>query len=72
MNTHESTRASTANCNQERRTLMTINAGVWIDHHKAVILLITEQGEDLRQIISDDTKTAHPRWCSERTILHAQ
>src|SRR6476660_3476843 len=39
---------------------MTINAGVWIDHHKAVILLINERGEDLREIISDDTKTLHP------------
>ena len=38
---------------------MTINAGVWIDHHKAVILLINEQGEDLREIISDDTKVLH-------------
>ena len=37
-------------------TLMTINAGVWIDHHKAVILLISDEGEDLRQITSD----AHP------------
>ncbi len=38
---------------------MTINAGVWIDHHKAVILLINEQGEDMREIISDDTKVLH-------------
>jgi len=37
---------------------MTINAGVWIDHRKAVILLITEEGEDLRQIVSNDNKTA--------------
>jgi hypothetical protein len=37
---------------------MTINAGVWIDHRKAVILLITEEGEDMRQIMSDDSKTA--------------
>jgi hypothetical protein len=41
---------------QEKKTLMAINAGVWIDHHKAVILLITDEGEDLRQITSD----AHP------------
>jgi stalled ribosome rescue protein Dom34 len=38
---------------------MTINAGVWIDHHKAVILLITEEGENMRQIISDENKEAH-------------
>jgi hypothetical protein len=38
---------------------MTINAGVWIDHHKAVVLRITDAGEDIRQIISGDNKTAH-------------
>jgi len=32
---------------------MTINAGVWIDHHKAVVVLITEDGEDMLQIMSD-------------------
>ena len=32
---------------------MTINAGVWIDHHKAVVVLFTEKGEDLRQILAD-------------------
>jgi hypothetical protein len=37
---------------------MTINAGVWIDHHKAVILLITEDGENIRQILSDESKEA--------------
>src|SRR6476619_2285715 len=35
---------------------MTINAGVWIDHHKAVILLITDGREDLRQIAAGDTE----------------
>jgi stalled ribosome rescue protein Dom34 len=29
---------------------MTINAGVWIDHHKAVVILITD---DMRQVCSD-------------------
>ena len=37
---------------------MTINAGVWIDHHKAVVLRITDEGEDIRQVISGDNKTA--------------
>jgi hypothetical protein len=37
---------------------MTINAGIWIDHHKAVVLRITDKGEDLHQIISDDNNTA--------------
>jgi hypothetical protein len=38
---------------------MTINAGVWIDHYKAVVLRFTGDGEDIRQIISGDNKTAH-------------
>jgi len=38
---------------------MTINAGIWIDHHKAVVLRITDKGEDIRQIISSENKTAH-------------
>ncbi len=38
---------------------MTINAGVWIDHHKAVVVLITDDGEDIRHILSDVKKTAH-------------
>jgi len=32
---------------------MTITAGVWIDHHKAVVVLITEEGEKMLQILSD-------------------
>jgi len=29
---------------------MTINAGVWIDHHKAVVVRFTDTGEDTLQI----------------------
>jgi stalled ribosome rescue protein Dom34 len=32
---------------------MTMNAGVWIDHHKAVVILITDEDEDMLQIMSD-------------------
>jgi len=32
---------------------MAINAGVWIDHHKAVIVRIMDHGEDTRRIDSD-------------------
>jgi len=32
---------------------MTINAGVWIDHHKAVLVLITKAEETILQILSD-------------------
>src|SRR5688572_31867360 len=38
---------------------MTINAGVWIDHHKAVILLVSDEGENVRQIMSDDRNSSH-------------
>ncbi len=38
---------------------MTIKAGVWIDHHKAVILLITDGKENMRQIEADNTKAGH-------------
>ena len=32
---------------------MTINAGVWIDHHKAVVVLLTDEGQEMLQIGSD-------------------
>jgi len=38
---------------------MTINAGVWIDHHKAVVVLLTDDGEDTLQILSDRDTPAH-------------
>jgi peptide subunit release factor 1 (eRF1) len=37
---------------------MTINAGVWIDHHKAVIVLLTDNGEDVLQILSSQGASA--------------
>jgi stalled ribosome rescue protein Dom34 len=32
---------------------MTTNAGVWIDHHKAVVVLLTDEGQEMLQILSD-------------------
>jgi hypothetical protein len=32
---------------------MTINAGIWIDHHRAVVVLLSDQGEEVLQIQSD-------------------
>ena len=32
---------------------MKIKAGVWIDHHKAVVVLISDKGEETRQIESN-------------------
>ena len=37
---------------------MTMNAGVWIDHHKAVVVLLTDEGEDRLQILSDHDAAA--------------
>lgn len=37
---------------------MTINAGVWIDHHKAVVVLLTEQGQEMLKIKSDQGDSA--------------
>ena len=35
---------------------MKIKAGVWIDHHKAVVVLISDHGEETRQIESNVDK----------------
>jgi hypothetical protein len=32
---------------------MTINAGVWIDHQQAVVVLISEAGEEMRHVLSE-------------------
>ncbi len=32
---------------------MAINAGVWIDHHKAVVVRMTDNGEEIKQIKSN-------------------
>ena len=37
----------------ERARPMTMNAGVWIDHHKAVVVLITAKDEAMLQIMSN-------------------
>lgn len=37
---------------------MTINAGVWIDHHKAVVVLLTDEGQEMLQILSDHDASA--------------
>jgi len=35
---------------------MAIKAGVWIDHHRAVVVLLTDTGEEIRQIESNADK----------------
>lgn len=32
---------------------MSINAGVWIDHHRAVVVLLTDNGEEIKTIKSN-------------------
>lgn len=34
---------------------MTINAGIWIDHHNAVVVLITDGAEVAEVILADAT-----------------
>ncbi|MFN0199576.1 MAG: hypothetical protein ACKVT0_22720 [Planctomycetaceae bacterium] len=36
--------------------VMSIKGGVWIDHHKAVVVLMKDGGEEIRQIESDVDK----------------
>ena len=35
---------------------MSINAGLWIDHRKAVVVVVTEAGEEINQILSKAEK----------------
>jgi hypothetical protein len=35
---------------------MSKRAGLWIDHRKAVIVIVTEQGEEIKEITSDMEK----------------
>lgn len=37
---------------------MTINAGIWIDHHKAVVVLITD-GADVTEVIMADAEATN-------------
>ncbi len=37
---------------------MSIKAGVWIDHHKAVVVLLQDGGEEIKQIESNTDKAS--------------
>ena len=37
---------------------MTMNAGVWIDHDKAIVVLLTDEGQEMLQIRSDQAASA--------------
>jgi hypothetical protein len=37
---------------------MAMNAGVWIDHHRAVVVLLTDEGQEMLQIRSDEGVSA--------------
>jgi hypothetical protein len=42
--------------NETKETAMKITAGLWIDHKNAVIVLVTEQGEVIKLMISQAEK----------------
>ncbi len=42
------------------RHIMTTQAGVWIDHRKAVLVRMTESGEEIREISSKVDKAYQP------------
>jgi stalled ribosome rescue protein Dom34 len=37
---------------------MNTNAGVWIDHHKAVVVLVTDEGHNVQQILAEPDPSA--------------
>lgn len=37
---------------------MTMNAGIWIDHYRAVVILLTDEGQEMLQIRSDEGVSA--------------
>ena len=37
---------------------MTTNAGVWIDHEKAVVVLLTDEEQEVLQILADHDAAA--------------
>jgi hypothetical protein len=39
---------------------MTTNAGVWIDHHKAVVALLIDDREDMLQILAERDGSSSP------------
>lgn len=39
---------------------MTTNAGIWIDHHKAIVVLLTDGVETIATILSDTDATSAP------------
>jgi hypothetical protein len=40
----------------DKESLMKKNIGLWIDHRKAVIVIVTEEGEELKKITSNMEK----------------
>ena len=39
---------------------MAKNAGVWIDHKRAIVVLVTDAGQEIKKITSDIDKTGRP------------
>lgn len=39
---------------------MSVKAGVWIDHRQAVLVVLTDKGQEIRKITSDIADTGRP------------
>jgi len=51
---------------------MTINVGVWIDHHKAVVFLLTDGAETTEVILGDAEATNSPDFPSNHRNVHTR
>ena len=51
---------------------MTINAGIWIDHHRAVVVLLTNGVETIQVILADAEATNAPDSSSNDRNAHSR
>ena len=51
---------------------MTINAGIWIDHHRAVVVLLTDNVETTEVILADEEATNAPDSYSNERNAHSR
>lgn len=51
---------------------MTINAGIWIDHHKAIVVLLTDGVQTMETILSDSEAINAPNVNSSNRDAHSR
>jgi len=51
---------------------MTTNAGIWIDHHNAVVVLLTDRVETTKIIFEDAEETKAPGYRSNDRNEHTR